>query len=147
MDSDSMNRPLAAVWLVALVAVFAIFAVSMHEDNPEPFALPPTMPVTAISNGLGATNGTVYEVRVINLPTDAPAATYDVPVTPTPGVPFCPVKPGQVCQIPPAVVVVTPTEPIICDATALALMNPGVVCEWRIAPTFVPTPTPGGFYK
>jgi hypothetical protein len=128
-----MNRPLAAVWLVALVAVFAIFAVSMHQDNPEPFALPPTRPaVTPVS-----TRDAVFHVVVDNLTTlPQTTALQPTPATDTP-IPYCPVMVGQICQIPPAVVVVTPTEPIICDATALALMNPGVVCLWSNPPTFV----------
>jgi hypothetical protein len=137
-----MNRPLAAVWLVALVAVFAIFAVSMHQDSPEPFALPPTNAAIPLSS-TETPQGDVIRVFVENL-TALPITTalQPTPATDTP-IPYCPVKVGDICQIPPAVVVVTPTEPIICDATAIALMSPGVVCEWRIAPTFVPTPTPG----
>jgi hypothetical protein len=141
-----MNRPLAAVWLIALVAVFAIFAVSMHQDSPEPFALPPTNAAVPLSSTETA-QGDVIRVFVENLTalpiTTAlqPTAIIDTPI------PYCPVTPGHICQIPPAVVVVTPTEPIICDATAMPLMNPGVVCVWSIAPTFVPTPTPGGVFR
>jgi hypothetical protein len=138
-----MTRPLAAVWLVALVAIFAIFAFSMHQTSPEPFALPPTMPaVPPVS-----TRDAIFHVVVDNLTTlPISTALQPTPATDTP-IPYCPVKVGDICQIPPAVVVVTPTEPIICDATALALMSPGIVCEWRIAPTFVPTPTPGGIFR
>jgi hypothetical protein len=141
-----VNRPLAAVWLVALVAVFAIFAVSMHQDSPEPFALPPTTAAMPLSS-TGTAQGDVLHVVVDNL-TILPQTTalQPTPATDTP-IPYCPVKVGQVCEIPPAVVVVTPTEPIICDATAMPLMSPGVVCEWSIAPTFVPTPTPGGIFR
>jgi hypothetical protein len=144
-----MNRPLAAVWLIALVAVFAIFAVSMHQDSPEPFALPPEPSVVPLSS-TETPQGDVLHVVVDNL-TGVPITTALQPIstidTPTPGVPYCPVAPGQICQIPPAVVVVTPTEPIICDATAMAVMSPGVVCLWGNPPTFVSTPTPGAFFK
>jgi hypothetical protein len=146
-----MNRPLAAVWLVALVAVFAIFAISMHQDSPEPFALPSTNAAVPLSS-TETPQGDVLHVVVDNL-TGIPLTTVLQPVsaidTPTPGMPFCPVKVGQICQIPPAVVVVTPTEPIICDATAMALMSPGVVCVWSNPPTFVAmgSPTPGGVFR
>jgi hypothetical protein len=137
-----MNRPLAAVWLVALVAVFAIFAVSMVHDSPEPFSLPPDPSVVPLSS-TETVQGDVLHVVVDNL-TGIPITTALQPVsaidTPTPGVPFCPVNVGQICEIPPAVVVVTPTEPIICDATALAIMSPGVVCLWSNPPTFMTTP-------
>jgi hypothetical protein len=136
-----VNRPLAAV--------FAIFAVSMHQDSPEPFALPPTNAAVPLSS-TETVQGDVIRVFVENL-TALPITTSLQPIstidTPTPGVPFCPVKVGEICQIPPAVVVVTPTAPIICDATAMPLMSPGVVCQWEEYPTPIPTEASNHFFK
>jgi hypothetical protein len=141
-----VNRPLAAVWLVALVAVFAIFAVSMHQDSPEPFALPPTNAAVPLSS-TETPQGDVLHVVVDNL-TGVPISTafQPTPASDTP-IPYCPVTPHQICQIPPPVVVVTPAEPITCDATAMPLMSPGVVCLWSNPPTFVAIPTPGGVFR
>jgi hypothetical protein len=140
-----MNRPLAAVPVLAMVAIVSLFVWGFIKTSPEPFALPPTIAaVTPVS-----TQGDVIRVFVENL-TALPISTALQPtaIIDTP-IPYCPVKVGQVCQIPPAVVVVTPTEPIICDATAMALMSPGVVCVWSNPPTFVAmgSPTPGGVFR
>lgn len=130
-------RYMTTVTIVAVVCVVAIAAWSLHMDSPEA----PRLPAVIVAVTPIDTTQEVQHIVIDNLSTGLPAATYDVPVTATPGIPYCPVTVGQVCQIPPAVVLVTPTEPILCDATALPLMSPGVVCVWRIAPTFVPTPT------
>lgn len=121
-----MNRPLAAVWLIALVAVFAIFAFSMHQTSPEPFALPPTMAaVTPIG-----THDDVLHVLVDNLPTAVPAPTRGLWQTPTSAVPSCPGTDGELCQVV-AVPMVAPTTVIApCSTETIATFVPGDICRW-----------------
>jgi hypothetical protein len=77
-----MNRPLAAIWLVALVAVFAIFAVSMQQDSPEPLAIPPTNAAVPLSSTETA-QGDVIRVFVENLPPYPFQRRYSLLLQPT----------------------------------------------------------------
>jgi hypothetical protein len=140
-----MAKPLSAIWLVALVAVFAIFAFSMHQDGPEPFALPvqtsavPVVPSTAVQ-------GATIRVFVENFPTLVPEPTRGVWQTPTSAVPACPGKNHELCVVP-APVLIVPTMTIVsCNAESIATFVPGEICRWSDV-TSTPVPNTGGLWK
>jgi hypothetical protein len=139
-------HPLAAVPILAIVAIVGLFVWGFIKTAPEPFALPPTMPAVTPIDALGATNPTVHEVVVMNWPTGVPAATYGVLLTDTPGVPFCPVKVGEICEIPPPPVVVPTTVIALCTTETIATFVPGEICRWSDV-TETPMPTIQGVWK
>lgn len=131
-----MTRPLAAVPILAIVAIVALFIVGMHLESPEPFALPPTIAFTTPVAYLGATKGAPLAVQVINFPTVAPAPTRGVWQTPTSAVPSCPGKDGSLCQIPAPVLIVPTISVPNCNAETIATMTPGELCRWEdVTPT------------
>jgi hypothetical protein len=130
-----MSKSLSAVWLVALVAIFALYVWGVRQDSPEPPRIPASVAgVTPIAATLAV--NPVQDVRVTNWQTSTAEATRMPYQSPTPSYPFCPVPTGQVCEVPPPQQTPVPhptATPPNCDTESMATMNAGTVCRWQAA--------------
>lgn len=117
-----------AFCLLVVLATFKIVADSM--------AIPANVPVPTPQPVVVTTPG-VQHVSIDNWPTGTVTTTPWPLMTKTPGLPMCPVKHGQQCQVGARVNLKTPVPtpmPVYCTAKNLAMMAPRTVCEW-VEPT------------
>jgi hypothetical protein len=131
-----VTRSLSAAWLVALVAIFALYAWAIRQDPTPPMRMPDTVTgVTPID--------AVQHVYCDNCQAAATAtATYAPRPTPTPAYPACPAKNQELCLVPADVVTVTVAPIPECTTATMATMAADTVCRWMEATS---TPMKGPF--
>jgi hypothetical protein len=124
-----MTKSLSAVWLVALVGVFALYAWAIRQDGAPPPRMPDTVTgVTPID--------VVQHVFIDNWQATAAATvtpTAAPKLVPTFAYPACPARDKELCRIPPVVVTMTAVPIPGCTAATMATMVPNTVCVWHAA--------------
>jgi hypothetical protein len=119
-----MTKTLSAAWLVALVAVFALYAWAIRQDPTPPLLMPDTVTgVTPID--------AVQHVVIDNWQAAATATATAAPrPTPSPAYPACPAKDQELCLVPADVVTVTVAPIPVCTTATVATMAADTICRW-----------------